>query len=108
MRSVWLKHGDVEGAAFAAWPGLPDASLAAENVVGLRRDADESGALRHLFELRCADIGHHRAHAAEDLAHRIFDRTAIGRLDRLAFGRSITGDAAGVLVHRRFRRHAVE
>ena len=80
----------------------------AEHVVGLRGHAHEGGALRDLLEVGRADIGHHRAHAAHDLAHRAVDRAAVGRLDRLALGGAIMGDAARMLLHRRLRRHAVE
>src|SRR5271169_4193511 len=97
------------------WPALPKAaddgaspSRRPEHVVGLRAHAHEGRTLGDLLQLRRADISHHRAHAAHDLAERIFDGTAIGGLDALALGGAVTGDAAEMFLHRGFRRHAVE
>src|SRR5262249_8584612 len=76
--------------------------------IALGPDHHERRALRYFLELGRADIGHHRAYAAADLLHRGLDAAAIGHLDRLAFRRTIVGDAAVILVHRRLRRHTVK
>ncbi len=82
--------------------------LLAVDVVLLLAYPDKGGALGELFQLAGAHVGTGGAHAAQNVAHGILDRTAVGQQHGFTLGGAVFGNAAGMFVHGAGGAHAVE